>query len=59
MCVDVFIILNIDTKFRFNWMLFTIRAVNSCFVYNFKIQKKKKKKNFKFKHFIDEMVIDF
>ena len=44
MCVDVFIILNIDTKFRFNWMLFTIRAVNSCFVYNFKIQKKKKKK---------------
>ena len=40
-------------------MLFTIRAVNSCFVYNFKIQKKKKKKNLKFKHFIDEMVIDF
>ena len=59
MCVDVFIILNIDAKFRFNWMLFTIRAVNSCFVYNFKIQKKKKKKNLKFKHFIDEMVIDF
>ena len=59
MCVDVFIILNIDTKFRFNWMLFTIRAVNSCFFYNFKIKKKKKKKNLKFKHFIDEMVIDF
>ena len=40
-------------KFRTNFILFTIQSINLFFMHNFRLQK------FKFKHVIDDIVIDF
>ena len=40
-------------KFRTNFILFIIQSINLFFMHNFRLQK------FKFKHVIDDIVIDF
>ena len=45
-------VLNIQVNFYINWMLFTIRSVNSFFMHYFKLQK------FIFKQLIDDMAIN-
>ena len=45
-------VLNIHAIFHINWILFTIRSINSSFMHYFKLQ------NLKFKQLIDEMTIN-
>ena len=49
----VYYVLSTHIKFRANQMLFIIWSKNPYFMHNFKY------KNMKFKHLIDDMVIDF
>ena len=49
-------ILNTNVKFYINQILFTIRFLNLFFIHNFIV---KKKKSLKFKHFIDDIAINF
>ena len=51
--LHVIYVINIHANFYINWMLFTIRSVNSFFMHYFKLQK------FEFKQLIDDMVINF
>ena len=50
--LHVLYVLSIHANFYINWMLFTIRSVNSFFMHYFKLQK------FEFKQLIDDMVIN-
>ena len=50
--LHVLYILNMHTKFHINWILFTIRSINSSFIRYFKLQK------IKFIQLIDCMTID-
>ena len=37
--LHVLYVFNMNVKFRSNWMLFTIRSINSFVIYNFRPQK--------------------
>ena len=50
--LHVLYVLNINSIFHVNWMLFTIQSINSSFMYYFKLEK------LKFKQLIDEMAIN-
>ena len=51
--LHVLYVLNMHAKFHANWMLFTIRFINSSFIHCFKLQK------LKFIQLIDVMTINF
>ena len=50
--LHVLYVFNIITNFHINWMLFTIRSINSYFMHYFKLQK------FEFKQLIDDMAMN-
>ena len=50
--LHVLYVLNIHANFHINWMLFTIRFINSSFMHYFKLLK------LEFKHLFDDMTIN-
>ena len=51
--LHVLYVLNMHVNFHTNWMLFTVRSINSYFMHYFKLQK------LKYIQLIDDMTIDF
>ena len=52
--LHILYVLNTNVKFCINQILFTIQSLNLFFIHNFIVQK-----NVKFKHFIDDIAINF
>ena len=52
--LHILYVININVKFCINQILFTIQSLNLFFIHNFILQK-----NLKFKHFIDDIAINF
>ena len=50
--LHILYVLNMHANFHTNWMLFTIRSINSSFMHYFELQK------FEFIQSIDDMTID-
>ena len=51
--LHILFVLNMHANFHTNWILFTIRSINSSFMHYFKLQK------LKYIQLIDSMTIDF